>query len=230
MPQPVRVSLYSDLGCPFAYLLVFRLRQLENEYRDRLVIERKSLSLEFVNREPTPMRVLENELPLVMFNEPEIPYEPWHAPASEWPVTIWPAFEAVKCAERQGLEAAAELDWLIRRAFFAESRCISMRHVLLELAEEAGLDRQRFQEDFDSGVAKGQVAQEANAGWHELKVPGSPTLVLPSGEMLSDLGLPDVQLDGERNQRVVGFEPATCQGSACLDLLRTVLDGVIAAA
>lgn len=71
-----------------------------------------------------------------MLEEPGILYQPWHRPLSERPVTMWSAFEAVKCAERQSLELADELDWAIRTAFFAESRCISMRDVLLDLAEK----------------------------------------------------------------------------------------------
>jgi hypothetical protein len=48
-------------------------------------------------------------------------------------MTMWPAFEAVKCAERQSLALADELDWALRVAFFAESRCISFGN-----ADESG--------------------------------------------------------------------------------------------
>jgi predicted DsbA family dithiol-disulfide isomerase len=159
-----------------------------------------------------------------MLEEPEIPYQPWHAPLSEWPVTMWPAFEAVKCAERQGAEAAAELDWAIRAAFFGESQCISMRHVLLVLAESVGLEMARFEADFDAGVARGQVIDEARTGWERLKVSGSPTLVLPSGEQVSALGLPAVTIDEQQHARVVAVEPAPCRGAACRELLREILD------
>ena len=107
---PVRVAMYSDLHCPYAYLTSYHLRQLRDEYRGRVVIERKSLALEYVNKEPTPKPILDNETPTLLLAAPDIPYQPWHAPLSEWPVTMWPAFEAVKCAERQGSDAAEELD------------------------------------------------------------------------------------------------------------------------
>ena len=222
--EPVPVAMYSDLHCPYAYLTAFRLRKLEHEYRDRIVIECKSLALEYVNRQPTPKPILDNETPLILLEEPEIPYQPWHAPESEWPLTMWPAFEAVKCAERQGPEASEELDWAIRVAFFAESRCISMRHVLFELAEQVGLDLARFAADFDRGATKAQVLDEARDGWERLKVEGSPTFVLPSGEQRPYLGLPKVELDAERHYRVVAVEPAPCAGDACLDLLRQLFD------
>lgn len=220
MAEPVRIALYADLHCPYAYLTVYRLRMLRDEFRDGVIIEHKSLSLEYVNKQPTPKPILDNELPLLVLEEPDIPYEPWHRPLSEWPVTMWPAFEAVKCAERQGRNLADELDWVIRRAFFADSRCISMRHVLFELAGQAGVDMNRFSEDFDSGVSKRLVLEEARDGWERLRVGGSPTFVLPSGKQYSGLGLPVVEIDESRHARVTGIKPAPCSGTDCLDLYR----------
>src|SRR5690242_1962281 len=101
MPEAVRIAMYADLACPYAYLAAYRMRQLRDEYRGRVVVAHKSLALEYVNREPTPKPVLDAEAPLVLLAEPEIPYRPWSRPDSEWPVTLRPAFEAVKCAERQ---------------------------------------------------------------------------------------------------------------------------------
>jgi predicted DsbA family dithiol-disulfide isomerase len=219
---PVHIALYADVACPFAYVTAFRLRRLRDEYRGRIVIEHKSLALEYVNREPTPMDTIEAEAQLLMLAEPAIPYQPWSRPDSEWPVTMWPAFEAVKCAESQGYELADELDWLVRRAFFAEHRCIALRHVLFALAVEAGLDMPRFADDFDSGRQKRQVLREAQAGWEELRVPGSPTFVLPSGEQIEGPALPEIELDPQRNNRLIGWTPTTCSGEACLDLYRAI--------
>jgi predicted DsbA family dithiol-disulfide isomerase len=224
MPESARIDFYSDLHCPYAYVTTYRLRKLRDEYRDRVTIVYRCLALEYVNKRPTPKPILDNETPLLMLEEPDIPYQPWHAPLSEWPVTMWPAFEAVKCAERQGPGAAADLDWAIRTAFFAESRCISMRHVLFEVAEGIGLDMRRFAEDFDGGTAKRQVLEEAQAGWERLRVEGSPTFVLASGEQLSYAGLPKVELDEDRNARVVEVQPAPCKGAECLNRLREILD------
>ena len=224
MPKPAIIELYSDPHCPYAYVTTYRLRTLREEYQDRVTIAYRSLALEYVNRRPTPKFVLDNETPFLMLEEPEIPYQPWSRPDSEWPVTMWPAFEAVKCAERQSPALAAELDWAIRKAFFAGSRCISMRHVLFELAEQSGLDMRRFAGDFDGGACKRQVLAEAQAGWEQLKVDGSPTFVLPSGRQVSYPALPKVELDPEHNGRVVAFEPAPCRGPQCLALLRALFD------
>lgn len=227
MAQPITIDLYSDVHCPYAYVTVFRLRKLRDQYAGTLQIAYKSLALEYVNKQPTPKPILDNETPILMLEEPDIPYQPWHHPVSEWPVTMWPAFEAIKCAERQGVAAAAELDWAIRQAFFAESRCISMRHVLFDLADESGLDMRRFAEDYDSGVTKRVVLQEAQAGWEQLRVPGSPTFVLPNGEQHHNPGLPKVTLDPKQHFRVSGVQQVEQDG---LTALRQVLATVQAQA
>ena len=228
--QLPQITMYADLACPYAYITAYRLRRLRDDYRGRLVIAHKSLALEYVNSQPTPRRVLESEIPLLMLQEPALPWEPWHAPASEWPVTLWPAFEAIKCAERQDMALADDLDWAIRAAFFAESRCVSMRYILFELAERVGLAMDRFERDFDSGVAKSLVIQEARDGWERLKVAGSPTLMLPSGRQFSDaaeLGLPEALVDEQGFGRVTGYHPAPCAGDDCLQMYRRILDAAL---
>lgn len=206
--QPVRIAMYSDVHCPYAYLSAYRLRKLRDEYQGRIIIEYKSLSLEYKNNQVTPKGILDNETPALMLSETDIPYQPWHRPLTEWPVTMWPAFEAIKCAERQNAKLAEDLDWAIRSAFFADSRCISMRYVLFELAEKVGVDMQRFSYDFDHGVTKHLVLQEAQKGWEQLKVPNSPTFVLSSGKQFSNPGQSIVKLDSKQHFRVVAIQPA----------------------
>ena len=224
MPELPRIAMYSDLACPYAYIAAFRLRQLRGEYRGRVTIEHKALALEYVNRQPTPKPVLDSEISVLMLQQPDLAWEPWHAPLTQWPVTLWPAFEAVKCAERQSFELASDLDWAIRTALFVESRCISMRYVLLELAERVGLEMSHFTADFDSGQAKPLVIAEAREGWERLKVEGSPTFVLPSGRQLSNLGLPEVLVDEHQHCRVTGLRRAPCSGDGCLALYRQMID------
>lgn len=224
---PVQIELYSDVHCPYAYITAYRLRQLRDEYAGKIIIKRRSLVLEYVNRRPTPNNIINAETPILMLEELDIPYHPWHRPLSEWPVTMWPAFEAAKCAELQGDALADEYDWALRKAFFAESRCISMRHVLFDLAEDVGLDMAQFAEAFDSGLTKRQVLEDAKMGWETLKVEGSPTFILPSGKQVSYLALPKVKMDPRQNYRASRVIPAPCYGRACLDLYRQMFDEVI---
>jgi predicted DsbA family dithiol-disulfide isomerase len=189
----VLIELYADLSCPFAYLLHSTWRSIRSDYAGRIQLAHQSLALEYVNREPTPKRTLDAELPVLFADEPEeIAWQAWTAPDSTWPVTIWPAFEAVKAAERQGLDMADDLAWHIRAAFFGKSRCIALRHVLLELAGQTGLALEQFERDFDSGAGKAQVIAEAKRGWEDLQVTGSPSLRGPDGRIEADFGLAEI--------------------------------------
>jgi hypothetical protein len=145
------------------------------------------LPIEVVNRRGTPKDILDQEVELIQSIEPGLEIRRWAKRDWEWPVTILPAFEAVKCAEAHGDEQVWEYQWRVRQAFFRDSACISLRHVLLDLAN--GFD---ITDDFDSGRFRQKVMQEGEEGWHQLKVRGSPTLVLPDGSLSSYPGLPEV--------------------------------------
>ena len=64
--------------------------------------------------------------------------------------------EAVQAAKEQGLAASEALDVGLRRAFWGESRCVSLRHVILEVASETRWPgpRAAWREAMDSGRAR----------------------------------------------------------------------------
>jgi hypothetical protein len=177
---------------------VYRLRQLRPE---GVRLEWASLPIEVVNRRGTPKDILDQEVELIQSIEPRLEIRRWAKRDWEWPVTILPAFEAVKCAEAQGDDQVWEYQWRVRQAFFRDSACISLRHVLLDLAH--GFD---ITDDFDSGRFRQKVMQEGDAGWHQLKVRGSPTLVLPDGSLHAYPGLPEVTWSAD-HARIEHVEP-----------------------
>lgn len=202
------LEFWSDLHCPYAYLAAYRLRRALPAFEGRVEVRARCLAIEHADEKPTPREILDAEAPLIMLEEPGIPYRPWQGSASGWPSTMWPAFEAVKCAERQGWRAALELDWRIREAFWARSEPIALRHVLQRLAREAGLDVPRFTQDWDAGVAKRLVLEEARRGWDELGLELSPTFVAPSGQRFENPAAPKVVLDARQGWKVVAVERA----------------------
>ena len=172
MEQPTElptIEVYSDLHCPWGYLAAFRLLHLQPEWSGRLRVAWRCLPLEVVNSRGTPKHTLDQEVPYLLQVEPDIPARAWRRPEWEYPVTALPAFEALKCAEAQGDDAALAYNWAVRRAFFAESRCTSLRHVLIDIARESGLDLAAFVSDFDSGRYKHLVVEESDQGWNALK-------------------------------------------------------------
>jgi predicted DsbA family dithiol-disulfide isomerase len=215
------IEVYSDLHCPWGYLVTFRLLQLQRDWSGRVRLAWRCLPLEVVNSRSTPKLRVDQEVSYLLQLEPDIPARPWRRAEWEYPVTMLPAFEALKCAQAQGDEAALTFNWGVRRAFFAESRCISLRHVLIDIARESGLDLARFISDFDSGRQKHLVTEESDQGWNILKVKGSPTLVLPNGEQRPYPAVPELLWDAE--EHVVGVKPSEYPEGDPLDIYRAII-------
>ncbi|MBI3968045.1 MAG: DsbA family protein [Chloroflexi bacterium] len=215
-------ELYSDVHCPWAYLSIYRLRRVWPEYQGRLRIVWRSLSLEIQNERPTPKRIVDNEVSVMLQQEPELPMRPWSAPVHEYPVTFLPAFEAIKCAELQGDDQAWALSWRIREAFFRDHLCVSMRHVLIRLAGEVGLDVAAFSSEWDLGRHRPAVLAESESGWRRVRVPGSPTFVLPSGRKVFNPAAAKVTWGP--NHEPLEVNPPDCPGGDCLQVFRDLLD------
>ncbi|NWF65638.1 MAG: DsbA family protein [Chloroflexi bacterium] len=193
------LEIYSSIECPYAYLATYRLRQVGPEFAGQVQVVWRALSLEYINRRivtSPPMFAAEKEL--FAHIEPALPWNLWTRPEWDWPVTLWPAFEALACAQVQNAAAAWEMSWALRHAFFAEGRNISMRHEILALAADVGgLDLAQFEADWDNGRYKQNVIAESRRGWHELKVNGSATFVLPDGHQMTNPALGEIDFDEE---------------------------------
>lgn len=218
------IEIYSSIECPFAYLAVYRLRQVWPAYAGRVTLAWRALSLEYINGRGPARPVTELELALLKQAEPGLPVREWGRAAWEWPATMWPAFEALACAQAQSADAGLAMSWALRHAFFAESRNIALRSELLAIAQEVArttpLDLARFEADWDGGRYKGSVIADSRRGWHDLKVDGSPTFVLPDGRQVSDLAVGDIEIDEER---AVLLRRAPFVGDA-LAVFRDILD------
>lgn len=206
MAAPV-VELFADLHCPHAYLTRYRLRSIEDRFGDRIRFRSRCLSIELNDQRPTPKHILDVETPSLALQEDGLPYEPWpEAKLSSWPSTFLPAFEAVKAAEQIDPGKAWELDWRIREAFYGEHAIVTQRHVLADLAEDVGFERQGFLAEFDAGH-RDTVVQESEEGWYGEGFTHSPSLRLPDGSTHVNPGQHWTELDPERNWRLTSFDP-----------------------
>jgi predicted DsbA family dithiol-disulfide isomerase len=135
---PGTLAIWSDLGCPWSHAVVWRLHDARRRLglEGRVAFDHHAFPLELFNSEPTPRWHIDVEAPVVRRLAPNAGWQPWSAPDSTWPVTLLPAMEAVQAAKLQSPAAAERLDRGLRRALFGESRCISLRHVILEVANE----------------------------------------------------------------------------------------------
>jgi predicted DsbA family dithiol-disulfide isomerase len=131
-------TLWSDIACPWSHAAVTRWRaeRARRGLDGRVFLDHRSFPLELFNRRATPKRILDAEIPVAGSLAPEAGWQTWQRQPYEYAVSTLLALEAVHAAKEQGLTAGEELDVALRRAFFGESRNISLHHVIVEIASE----------------------------------------------------------------------------------------------
>lgn len=180
MTSPRSLVVWGDLACPWATLALVRLHAARARLglADAVAVELRAFPLELVNSRPTPRTVVDAEIPVVGALAPEFGWSPWHAPMEQYAVSTLLALEAVQAAREQGVAASEQLDLALRRALFAESRCITLRSVVLDVAAScAGVDAGALEAALDDGRARRLVIDQWRAG----VATASPTVVLPDG-------------------------------------------------
>lgn len=188
---PGTIVIWSDIACPWAHTAVYRLLEARRrlELDAEVVLEHLAYPLELFDERGTDMRLLEAEIPVLAGAEPGAGWQRWAGQDWEWPVTTLPALEAVRAAHLQGAAAAERLDRALRLAFFGQSRRISLRHVIIEVARECeGLDVDSLIEAIDDGTARRRVIDESRLAAAS-SVLGSPHLFLPDGTDVHNPGL-----------------------------------------
>jgi predicted DsbA family dithiol-disulfide isomerase len=189
------------------------------EYQGRVRFRIRPFPLEVAGSEgAAPRDILQQEWWLAALQEPAATFAPYQG--DDWPSTTLPAFDAVWCAARQSEELALTYDLRIRRAFFAESRNIGRREVLLALAEEVGLDMPHFTRIFDGGTARAAVLEELRIARERYRVRGTPTLMLADGTKLrAPIAFPVM-----RERRIVAVGRLPCCAAGCLDATRALVE------
>lgn len=155
MTAPVRFTVWSDFLCPWCYVAAARLEAVRREAGDALRIEWKSFLL----------RAVPEERPMHRFRAYT---ESWLRPARAEPATrfaIWsgdnpppthsmPSAIAGKVAASFGEDAFDRFHLALMHAYFAESRDISDRAEILDVAAGCGLDAETFAARLDGRSAE----------------------------------------------------------------------------
>jgi predicted DsbA family dithiol-disulfide isomerase len=189
--SPGCIVLYSDVACPWATCAVARLLGARRDLglEGRIHIDHRAFPLELVNARPTPKPTLDAEVPVVAAIEPHFGFRTWTAAEWTWPATVLFALEAVQAVKEQGLTQSERLDLALRRALFCESRCISLRTVVLDLAASCpGVDVEALTTALDDGIGRRAVVQQLEAA-RPTGVKGSPHLFLPDGSNVHNPGI-----------------------------------------
>ncbi|MGN6605920.1 MAG: DsbA family oxidoreductase [Jatrophihabitans sp.] len=188
--MPIQLTFYSDVVCPWATVMILRLRAAREraDADEQLRIIHRALPLELEHRMAIPRRVVDAEIPLCASLTPDFGWSLWQGRLDEYPVTVLTALEAVRAAGAQSLAAGEELDLALRHAFFARSRCIALRHEILAVARTCpSVDVDALAAALDSGVHRAAVHADFGAAKAN-GVPCSGTFVLPGGRMLCNPG------------------------------------------
>ncbi|MCC9309737.1 DsbA family protein [Kitasatospora sp. RB6PN24] len=188
---PETIAVYADLNCAFAHVGVYRL----HETRRRLGLEGKiwfdlrCFPLELFNKRVNYRPGVDSENAVLSGVEPDAGWRLWQGPDWTYPVTMLPALEAVQAAKSQSWHASEQLDRALRLAFWAQGRCISLRHVILEVAEETGaVDVDRLAAALDTGFARSLVMEQFHSAENG-RVICSPHLFLADGSNLANPGI-----------------------------------------
>ncbi len=191
------------------------------EYQGRVKLRIRPFPLEVARHLAAPRDILEQEWWLAALQEPGATFAPYRG--DDWPETTLPAFEAAWGAAQEGDDAFYDYDLRLRRAFFAESRNIGRREVLLDIAKEAGLNVTGFARRLGSAEARTAVLQETQMGRDRYNVRGTPTVMLADGTCFQ---LP-IAFPVMRDRRVVGVGKLPCCGDGCLEATRNLFEQAV---
>ena len=107
----------------------------------------------------------------------------------DYPTWSLPALEAAKCVALQGDEAFERVHLLLFEAFFSKGINIGKREEVIEVVRGAGVEMERFLDDYNAGTARAKVMREYEEALTTYQVNSIPTVIF----------------DG--NQRVIGATP-----------------------
>jgi predicted DsbA family dithiol-disulfide isomerase len=168
-----------------------RLRRLQEELGDRLVIEWRafplraspdpSVSFKGTYREDAWQRCN------AMAREDGVTFNTWKG--NGYPNWSLPALEAAKCVARQGRDAFERLHLRLYEAFFTRGRNIADRNEVTAIVRESGADMTRFAADYADGTARDEVLHDYERAVTEHGVRAIPTVVVKARSLVGMVDL-----------------------------------------
>ncbi|MFI7003449.1 dithiol-disulfide isomerase [Nocardia sp. NPDC050175] len=149
------IVIYSDLHCSFAHLAIHQMLRVRTALGldGHIWFDHRAFPLELHNQRVNSLRGVNSEVAVIGALDPDAGWQLWQAPDWEYPVSVLLPMEAVQAAKQQCWAAGEELDRGLRTAFWKSSRCISMRHVIDDVAAACpSIDHNRLFDDLDRGT------------------------------------------------------------------------------
>ena len=179
---PGHITVFGDVLCGWATVALHHLYRARSEagLEQVVTIDHQLFLLEDVNEMALNTKTIEGEKPVVGQLVEELEFKPWQRDPSEYPVTSLLGNEAVQAAKAQSARAAERLDMALRLAFWRDSRCISMRHEILDVADACpDVDAKALAQALDDGRARAGMMQTYHA--HRDDIQGSPHFFFADG-------------------------------------------------
>jgi predicted DsbA family dithiol-disulfide isomerase len=158
----IEFDVYYDYGCPYVHAAAVWLDQVKTSLGDRLQVHWRYFPLEQVNSVEGP------------------DWKLWEQPA-DYKSRGRDAFHAAIAARNQGEDAFNRFHLALLHAKHVEGKEHSRRETLLEAAEQANLDLERFQRDLDERSLLAKIGEDYEYAREEYGVFGTPTFVFPDG-------------------------------------------------
>lgn len=189
--MPVQIDYYTDVLCVWAWIVQRRVEQVEKEWGDKVDMQHLCVNV-FGNTESRIGKGWEDRGGFAAFaahvEESAEPYETAPVNSKIWrevrPASSAMAHLVLKAAViTSGKSAAEKLALAVRRAFFVDALDIGRKGVLLEVANDAGLDEGALQSTIDSG----QAIAALQADYEQAKkqsIKGSPSWRLNNGRQI----------------------------------------------
>lgn len=185
------VTVWSDIGCPWATLALHTLRTEIRSQGENVLVDHRVFPLEFFNERPTPKPITDTEVVAIAGLIDDLGWRLWQAPDWTFPVTTLPALEAVQAAKHPdvgGLRASDELDAALRQAFWVDHECVSVFPVIYRIACQCpGVDVDALEWSVQAGHGRRNIYEH----WVVAQSPQvicSPHVFLASGEDLANPG------------------------------------------
>ncbi len=170
-----------------------RLRSIEERFKDRIVIERRSFAL---RPSPDPTAKFKGthrqhgwQRAAHLAAPDGVVFKMWER--DDFPTWSIPALGAAKCASFQGKEAYDRMHYALFEAFFTKGKNISNRDEIIEVAREVGLDMDRFLADYASGEGQKLAIEEYEEAINRYMVTAVPTVFLGQVRVVGAVPLQD---------------------------------------
>ena len=163
MSDPLVVEVFYDYGCPYVYAGAFWTRDVKAALGDEVEFVWRSFPLEQVNSAEGPEWKL------------------WEQP-DDYVSRGLNAFRGAEAAKQQGEDAFLNFHYGMLEARHVEDKNIGRREVVIEVAQNAGLDVDAFTKAFDDRSLMANIGEDYEAARNLHGVFGTPTFVFPGGE------------------------------------------------